>query len=141
MTVLLRTRGDIDLDAVRRVAWEGESVELAQPALERIAECRRSFLALLDSDPELVVYGVTSGYGERARIRLNAEERKAQAARAPIWPDTAFGEPLPERVTRGIVLARLANFLEGHAAVRPELAQAVAAMLDGGELPEVPAQG
>ena len=56
MTVVLRRRSDIDLDAFRRVAWERESVELAPPALERIAECRRSFLALLDSDPELVVY-------------------------------------------------------------------------------------
>jgi len=28
----------------------------------------------------------------------------------------AFGEPLPQRVSRGIVLARLANMLDGHAA-------------------------
>src|SRR5919198_811256 len=103
MTVVLSTRRDIDLDAVRRVAWRGEAVELAEAALTRIGECRRSFMALLDSDPDLVVYGVTSGYGERAKIRLSPEERKAQAARAPLWPDTAFGEPLPRRVTRGIV--------------------------------------
>jgi len=141
VTVVLSLRRDIDLDAVRRVAWEGEGVEIAEPALARIGECRRSFMALLDSDPDLVVYGVTSGYGERAKIRLDPEQRKAQAARPLLWAAASFGEPLPERVTRAIVLARLANFLDGHAAVRPELARAVAAMLDGDPLPPVPVRG
>ena len=54
----------------------------------------------------------------------------------------SFGEPLPERVARGIVLARLANFLGGHAAVSARLIEAVASLLDSGRvLPSVPAQG
>ena len=88
----------------------------------------------------ITVYGVTSGYGDRAAIRLSDRERKEQASRPPV-AGASFGEPLPERVARGILLARLANFLEGHGAVRPELAEAVAGMLDGGPLPPVPAQG
>ena len=39
------------------------------------------------------------------------------------------------------MLARLANFLDGHAAVRPEIAEAVAAMLDGDGLSPVPSAG
>ncbi|TIX61306.1 MAG: histidine ammonia-lyase, partial [Mesorhizobium sp.] len=54
---------------------------------------------------------------------------------------TSFGEPLPERVVRAIVLARLTNFIEGNAATSPRIAQAVAAMLDGGPMPIVPSQG
>jgi histidine ammonia-lyase len=142
VTVVLRSRADLDLETYRRVAWGGEPVELAPEAVARIADCRRSFLALVDSDPNLVVYGVTSGYGERARIRLSADERRAQASWPPRWADASFGEPMPERLVRGIVLARLVNFLEGHAAVRPELAEGVAGMLDGTEpLPAVALQG
>ena len=141
MTVLLANRSDIDLAAVRRVAWEGEDVEIAEAALARIGECRRGFLALLDAEPELTVYGVTSGYGERAKVRLTPEERRAQGARPLLWAGASFGDPLPARLTRTIVLARLANFLEGNAAVRPEVAQAVAGMLDGRKLPDVPANG
>ncbi|MES0092187.1 aromatic amino acid lyase [Mesorhizobium sp. M0030] len=54
---------------------------------------------------------------------------------------TSFGEPLPERVVRAIVLARLTNFIEGNAATTPRIARAVAAMLDGGPMPVVPSQG
>src|SRR5262249_55812738 len=53
----------------------------------------------------------------------------------------SFGEPLPERVARGIVLARLANLVEGHAAVSGSVLKAVAELLDGGPLPPVPVQG
>ena len=47
---------------------------------------------------------------------------------------------LDERVVRGIVFARLADFIGGHAKVRPELAQRVAALLDS-PLPRVPLDG
>lgn len=138
--IVLERRADIDLDALLRVAWRGEGVRIGPAALERMRACRGSFLELIESDPDITVYGVTTGYGDRAAVRLNVQERRQQASRPPV-AGASFGEPLPERVTRGIVLARLANFLEGHGAVRPELAEAVAGMLDGGPLPPVPGHG
>jgi histidine ammonia-lyase len=139
VTVVLASRSDLTLDAYERVAWQGEGVRLAPDSLARIAEARARFEALLD-DPALTIYGVTSGYGDRARFRLDAYERRAQAARGPGWLRISFGEPLPERITRGIVLARLSSMVDGHAAVRPHIAEAVAAML-GEALPSVPARG
>lgn len=141
MTVQLSSRADVNLEAVARVAWQGEDVRISPAALARMAACRRAFMELIESDPELVIYGVTSGAGDRASVRLDAEERRRQARQPPHGASASFGAPLPERVVRAIVLARLANYLEGHSAVRPVLAEAVAAMLDGRRLPEVPAQG
>ncbi len=141
MTVVLESRADITLDALRRVAWEGEGVAIAEAARARMAESRRAFLALIESDPEIVVYGVTTGPGHTVVKRLSPEERLRQARRAP-WPAAvSFGEAAPERVARAIVLARLANYLGGHAAISPAIAEAVAAMLDGGPLPRVPLDG
>jgi histidine ammonia-lyase len=141
MTVELTRRSDIDLEAFRRVAWQGEGVRITEPALARIAQCRESFLQLIDKDPDLVIYGVTTAMGERASSRLSLAERERHARLKPYAAATSFGEPLPERIVRGIVLARLANFIEGHAATTPRIALAVAAMLDGGPLPVVPAAG
>jgi len=141
MTLVLESRRDITMETFRRVAWRGEAVRLHERALDTIDRARRAFLALLESDPDLVVYGVTSGYGQMAHLRYTPEERKQHARRPPIATMTSFGEPLPERVARGMVLARLANVVEGHAAVSPGLARAVAGLLDGGPLPPVPALG
>src|SRR5690348_11726995 len=141
MTVVLTTRNDIDLDSFRRVAWQGEGVRISEAALQRITQCRASFLQLIDKDPNLVIYGVTTAMGELASHRLSHAERERHARLKPFAAATSFGDPLPERVVRGIVLARLANFVEGNAATSPRIAEAVAAMLDGGPLPAVPGAG
>ncbi len=137
MQIEINSRVDFTLENYRRVAWQGERVRLTPAARLRIAQCRRAFLALQEAEPDLTIYGVTTGYGQHASRRLTPAERKAHAARPPRSAVAAFGPALPDRVTRGVVFARLANFIEGHAAVSAELADGVAAMLDGAPLPPV----
>ncbi|MEM8646137.1 MAG: aromatic amino acid lyase [Pseudomonadota bacterium] len=140
MTVTINTRGDLTLENCFRVAWHGEDVQFGDAARGAMAEARARFEKLID-DPDVVIYGVTSGYGQHAKVRLGPEERKAQAQRPPGPAAASWGDPVPERVARALVFARLANFVEGHAALSPHIAEAVAGMLSGGPLPEVPARG
>jgi histidine ammonia-lyase len=140
MTVVLNRRADITLETVRRAAWESESVEIGEEAAARMQAARDSFFALLDANPDMFVYGVTNLSGERVSTRISREESRERARKVSRGSAVSFGGALPERVVRAIVVARLANFLEGHAAVRPELAREVAAMLDR-PLPRVPARG
>ena len=130
-------RRDINLDLYHRVAWQGQGLQLGASAVERMGKSRQAFLHLLDDDPNVTIYGVTTGYGHQASTRLEGEARRMHARKGPKGTSVAFGPAAPERVARGIVLARLANFIEGHAAVTPELALEVAALLNGGKLPKV----
>jgi histidine ammonia-lyase len=119
VTVVLSDRSDLTLDAFRRVAWNGEDARLDADALRQIGSAREAFMALI-KDGSITVYGVTSGFGDRARLQLTPEER-ARQAREATDRGVSFGAALPERVTRGIIFARLANIVGGHAAIRPEL--------------------
>ena len=143
MTLLLRTRTEIDLGAVERVAWCGERVELAGEALERMDAAHGALQAFVDArvadDPQALIYGITTGPGDAAATALSPEALARRPTR--LWTAASFGEPLPERVARAIVLARLANLIDGHAGVRARLGRAVAAMLDGEPLPAVPGRG
>jgi histidine ammonia-lyase len=140
MTVTLNSCADFTLKAAQRVAWGGENVVLGDASQQSMLQARARFEKLIE-DPDTVIYGVTSGYGQNAKVRLTAEERKEHAARPSLAPMASWGDPLPERVSRAIVFARLVNFVEGHAAVTPAIANSVAAMLDGDPLPVVPARG
>ena len=53
----------------------------ATPPWPRIASSRASFLELIDKDPAVVIYGVTTAMGERASHRL--DPRGARPACAP----------------------------------------------------------
>jgi histidine ammonia-lyase len=139
MTVTLARRADISLDAFARVAWEGEDVVIAPEALAVVARRREELLALVAADPARKLYGVNVHAGDGSdRLMTEAEQR--DYARG-LHSATTFGEPLPRRVVRGIVLARLANFIEGHAGASPELVRLVAERLDGRHLPPVPRLG
>jgi histidine ammonia-lyase len=140
MTVTLSTRKDFTLGHFARVAWGGEGVAFSAAAKLEMSAARQRFMSLIEKT-DAVIYGVTSGYGQLAKTRFTVDERKAHARRPPIQQQAAAGEPAPERVARGIVFARLANFIEGHSAISPHVAESVAAMLDGGPLPHVPTRG
>jgi histidine ammonia-lyase len=141
MTVVLDVRADINLDTAYRVAWQKENVRISDAALRRISACRAAFLRLIESDQPPSIYGVTTAMGELAAHRLGRAERDRHARLKPFAAATSFGDPLPERIVRAIVFARLANFVEGHAATSVRMAESVAAMLDGGPLPAVPGSG
>jgi histidine ammonia-lyase len=135
-------RFDITVEAVARAAWRSEPVSFTESALRLMDDCAAAFDALVQArvrrDPDALIYGVTSAPGDRAKVVLDAEARARRPTR--LWTAMSYGERLPERVTRAIVLARLANFVGGHAAVRSRVAVAVVGMLNGGRLPVVPAQ-
>jgi histidine ammonia-lyase len=143
MTVVVNSTDDFTLENYRRVAMDGESVAIGPKASRAMADGRADFLRLLESDRTQFIYGVTSNFGPRAKITIPPDQQRAHA-RAPgfrgNWARGFGGGYLDERVVRGIVFARLANFVAGNSKARPVVAERLAALLDG-PLPPVPFDG
>lgn len=111
MSVLVRDRRDITLEAVYAVAWQGAGLEIAPEALELMDRCHESFEAhvadRVRAQPDALIYGVTSAPGDSAASALSPE---GQAQRpSQLWTAMSFGEPLPARVVRAIVVALVAE--------------------------------
>src|SRR5215468_8025271 len=144
MAVVVNSRDDLTLENYRRVAMGGESVVIGPEARTTMAEGRANFLRLLESDRTQFIYGVTSSFGPRARLTIPPDEQRAHARafgfRRGNWARGFGGGHLDERVVRGIVFARLANFVAGNSKARPVVAERLAALLDG-PLPRVPLDG
>ena len=144
MTVVVDGRDDFTLENYRRVAMGGESVSIGQQARRAMAEGRANFLRLLESDRTQFIYGVTSSFGPRAKLTIPPDEQRAHGRafgfRRGNWARGFGGGYLDERVVRGIIFARLANFVAGNSKARPVVAERMAALLDG-PLPRVPLDG
>lgn len=138
MTVELHSRSDITLKVFQRVAWNGETVTIHADTRDAIDSWRAEFEQFLAANPQAKVYGVNIGAGDAAGTKLTTE-LQAEYLKG-LASGTSFGAPLPDRIVRGIVLARLSSFLGGNAAVRSVLADHVAGMLSR-PLPTVPAEG
>lgn len=143
MTVVVDSRQDLTLEHYRRVTVGGEGVALGPGARRAMDAARASFVALLESDRTQFIYGVTSHAGEGARTPIPPEEQRAAARRfaAHHQASATFGrEHLPATAVRGIIFARLANLVGGHAKCRPLVAERVAGLLEQPP-PRVPLAG
>lgn len=140
MTVVVEERDDFTLAAFRRVSLGGEDVVIGPAALRAMAQARAGFEDLLRSGRGGFIYGVTTRPGIEVGTPIPPEQQRAYALGFR-GAARGFGrDALDERVVRGIVFARLADFVGGHAKVRPGLAQRVAGLLHG-PLPRVPLDG
>jgi histidine ammonia-lyase len=120
---------------VVRVARGGAGVRLTDEALEAITASRKVVDDLAgDEQPH---YGISTGFGALATRHIPVEMR-AQLQRSLIRSHAAGSGPEVEReVVRALMLLRLSTLATGRTGVRPQTAQAYAALLDAGLTPVV----
>ncbi len=121
------------------VARGDEPVQLsavARDAMERSAEVVRR---LADS-PE-PAYGVSTGFGSLANVRIPAERRE-ELQRALIRSHAAgIGPPVEREVVRAMMLLRARSLSMGFSGARPVVADTILALLNAGITPVVPEHG
>jgi histidine ammonia-lyase len=126
----------VELEAVARGA--------APPPLDngdrrRMGAARAVIEAAVDS--EVPVYGVTTGFGQLASVRVTG----ADAARLQVnllrSHAMGAGLPLEDEVVRGMLLLLAASLRRGHSGTRPELVELVLRLLERGVVPVVPSRG
>ncbi|QGK71249.1 histidine ammonia-lyase [Allosaccharopolyspora coralli] len=122
-------------DDVVAVARRGAPVTLSAAAEHGIAETRKHIEGLAAATEP--TYGVSTGFGALAVRHIPADRRTA-LQRSFVRSHAAGAGPAVEpEVVRALMLLRLQTIATGHTGVRPETAQAYAAMLNAGIVPVV----
>jgi histidine ammonia-lyase len=117
----------------------GEDVSFPASARERVDAARAVVDQAVASGE--VVYGVTTGFGALANVRVDPE-RASELQHGIIRSHaTAVGPHLSLGEARAMLLLRAHVLALGHSGVRPELVDLMVAMLNAGVIPAVPEQG
>jgi len=138
MTITL-DGSNLTIEALVRIAREGEKVALAPEALERIKVCR----AMLERKIEAheIMYGVNTGIGEFSEVVLDDEQVK-QFQRFLIYNHAAgIGDPAPIEYVRGAMAGRINVHAHGNSGCRPEITLTLIEMLNKGVTPVVCQKG
>ena len=136
---LLLTGQDLTVADVVAVAREGRGVSLADAARERMLASRAVIDHLLASGE--TVYGVTTGFGDLAEVRINPDQTAALQRNLLRSHAAGVGDPLPVEVVRSMLLLRANALAVGLSGVHPELVDLLCAMLAAGIHPVVPSRG
>ena len=127
------------IEDVEEVARQGASVELAEPARARIRKGRQKLEERLAGGDR--IYGVNTGVGGNIKYALGATETERFQENLMKHLSCGTGTPLSPDMVRAAMLLRLATFARGTSAVRWELVDALAALLNRGITPVVPRYG
>jgi histidine ammonia-lyase len=126
-------------DVVRVARDPAVRVAVAAPARQRLLESRRQVDAAIASGQ--TIYGINTGFGKLANVRVapaHLDQLQANLIRSHA---AGVGTPFPAPVVRAILLLRANVLLRPTSGVRPELVDALVALLNAGVVPLVPAQG
>src|SRR5215207_9245765 len=126
-----------------------EVVRVARDASVRVSLESGARRALLDSrhlvdraiDSNQTIYGINTGFGKLANVRIPPDQLDQLQANLIRSHAAGIGSPLSRPVVRGVMLLRANVLLRPTSGVRPELAEALVAMMNAGILPLVPEQG
>ncbi len=88
-----------------------------------------------------IMYGINTGFGKLANVHIPSQQLDRLQLNLIRSHAAGVGEPLEAGTVRAVMLLRANVLLRPTSGVRPELAQALIAMLNGGIVPWVPEQG
>lgn len=137
MTVRLSGPG-VTIDEVVAVARSGVQVELTDEALDRITAARATVERLAE---EGATYGVSTGFGALASVRVPPERRTALQAALIRSHAAGMGDYVEEEVVRAMMFLRARTLALGASGVRPVVVHAILDLVNNRVAPLVPEYG
>jgi histidine ammonia-lyase len=126
-----------------------EVVRVARDRAARVAVDASARAALLESRRLVeaavasgqAIYGINTGFGKLANVRVAPDKLNQLQVNLIRSHAAGVGAALPAEVVRAVMLLRANVLLRPTSGVRPELVEALVAMLNAGVVPVVPEQG
>lgn len=138
MSIVLNGSG-LTIEKLVRIARQGEKVELAPEAVERINACR----AMLEKKiaAHEIMYGINTGIGEFSEVVLD-DDQVQEFQKYLIYNHSAgIGDPAPIEYVRAAMAARVNVHAHGNSGCRLEITQTMVEMLNKGVTPFVCQKG
>jgi len=129
----------LTVERVVRVARESADVVLADDAKGRMSSSRASLDRMLDKGA--TIYAVNTGVGDLVSSRIPKKDLRALQLNLLRSHACGVGDPFPREVVRAMMLLRANALAKGYSGVRPEVVEALVAMLNAGVHPVIPRQG
>ena len=139
MTALVLTPGAATLSDLRQIYYDGVSVRLERDCRDNVERAAR--LVAESAAGDAPVYGVNTGFGKLAQVRI-APEQTAKLQRNLILSHACgVGEYLPDNIVRLVMALKLLSLGRGASGVRWALIEVLERMFEKRVTPAVPGQG
>jgi histidine ammonia-lyase len=138
-TTLTLVPRSVDLATLRRIHAGGVRIDLDASARAGIVAAQATVRRIVE-DGE-VVYGINTGFGKLSQTIIPPARLAELQRNLVLSHSVGTGEPLADGVVRLVLATKAVSLARGHSGVRPELVDALLALLNAGLLPRIPSKG
>ena len=131
--------GPLGIGELARAARGRAAVSLGPNARQQLDDSRRALEQAMARGE--VLYGVNTGFGSLAQKRIDDAQLREVQRNLILSHAAGVGRPLPEEVTRAMMLLLCASLARGRSGVRPVVCEQLIALLSAGITPVVPSIG
>lgn len=129
----------LKIEDVVSVSRYGEKVDLKKEAIEKIKKSHEVLMRYVQENRP--IYGVTTGIGELAKVRISPELSKELQKRIIFSHSAGAGKPLPKDVVKAAMLLRANVLAKGYSGVREDLVRFLIEMINRDVVPLVYEKG
>ncbi len=139
MKPVILTPGKATLAQLERLYRDGLAARL--PASARKSVDRAAAQVAYAAQGETAVYGVNTGFGKLASVKIAAKDTAALQRNLILSHCCGVGEPVEPATVRLMMALKLLSLGRGASGVRWEIVALIEGMLEAGVTPVVPSQG
>jgi histidine ammonia-lyase len=131
--------GHLTLRQLRDFERSHERLELDARARSELARGAGTVAAIVDSG--LPAYGVNTGFGKLAQTQIPREDLEQLQRNLILSHSVGVGPLLSDEVVRLVMLLKVASLARGYSGVRPQVVDALLALLNAEVYPCIPSKG
>jgi len=140
MQITIDHRKELNLAEILAVSEQGTEVGLHSATRAMLADRRRHIEEII-AGQDLPAYGFNRGFGHNVDLAVKSELLADLQENLIVSHAVGVGESLPVAVVRAAMLLRANSLARGYSGIRPELVEALVALLNAGITPVVPSLG
>jgi histidine ammonia-lyase len=131
--------GRLTLAVLHQFGQSREPLTLEAATRARLAEGAAAVARIVaEGQP---VYGINTGFGKLAQTHIPADQLELLQRNLVLSHSVGVGALLPDPVVRLVMLLKVASLARGYSGVRPEVVDAMVALLNAGVYPCIPSKG
>ena len=139
MSQLFLDGSSLTIESAYLAEKEHTRLSLSPSAIRNMERSRKLVEKWLAGDE--VIYGVTTGFGEFATVKIPHEKIKELQVNLIRSHSAGTGEPLPAEIVRLIILLRANALAKGFSGIRPQVVEQLLKVFNLGLVPFIPAKG
>lgn len=128
----------LTLDLIEEYIYGGKEVEID---VEQHSVLNKPFEFLEEFSSDKIIYGINTGFGPMVQYKIEPDQLKNLQYNLIRSHSTGLGAPLSPEYAKGVLLARLNNFLQGNSGISVGVIDQLIFFLKNDITPEIPEHG